>query len=58
MSITPEPQKAKTLAEELEELIHASAEYSHPCDSDEQRLDRATGVVTIHELKELLDRHK
>jgi len=56
MSNSTEPKK--TLAEELEELIHSSAEYSHPCDYDEQRLDRATGSVSIHELKELLDRHK
>lgn len=47
----------KTLAEELEELIYASAEYSHPLDADARDLKKAAGHVTIQELKELLERH-
>lgn len=42
----------------LTELVHASAEYSHPCDADELRLDKATGSVSIQELRELLAAHK
>lgn len=55
MSKSAEPKK--TLAEDLDALIHEYAEYSHPCDYDEKRLDRATGVVSIHTLRELLAKH-
>lgn len=42
----------------LLELVYSSAEYSHPCDADELRLDKATGHVTIQELREVLAKHE
>jgi hypothetical protein len=56
MSKATEP--SPTLLDELEAIIYEYAEYSHPCDADEKRLGNATGTVSIHVLKELLDKHK
>lgn len=47
----------KSLHDELYALVVESAEYDHPCDASDQRLDKAHGVVTVQELLELLSKH-
>lgn len=46
-----------TLHDDLYALVLESAEYDHPCDASDQRLDKAHGVVSVQELLELLSKH-
>ena len=41
----------------LRNAVYDHAEYSHPCDADELRIDRATGAISIHTLLDLLEEH-
>lgn len=47
----------KTLTEDLSAAIHEYAEYVHPCDSDARNLNKATGTIPIHVLREILRAH-